>query len=55
MNGIRTLQPSSAYRYQQVTPDSAIDKAWLDARESSEIEPEIIDKLNKLGQTHENE
>ena len=46
-------QPSPADRYQQVTldPDAlgAIDKTWLDAEESSKIDPGIMDKLNSIG------
>ena len=52
----RTLQSSSADRYQQVKLDAAalgaIDIAWLDARESSRIDPGIMDKLNGIGQTY---
>ena len=30
----------------------AIDKAWLDARENSEIDPGIMDKLDKIGRSY---
>ena len=30
----------------------ALDKAWLDARESSKIDPGIVDKLNSIGQKY---
>ena len=30
----------------------AIDKAWLDARESSIIDPGIMDRLNSIGQKY---
>ena len=49
-------KPTSADRYQQMTLDSdalvALDKAWLDARESSKIDPGIIDKVNNIGQKY---
>ena len=50
-------QPRPADRYQQVTLDSdalvALDKAWLDAQESSQIDPGIMDQLNSIGQKYE--
>ena len=53
---VHNSQCISADRYQQLTLDSAallvIDKAWLDARESSKMDPDTVEKINKIGQKY---